>query len=358
MKKTILVLYGGQSVEHQVSLQTAYSVLNALDKEKYHVVPVYITEDGKWCTLSPLKHSIANVEELQTNSLKTVAGSIADLLVEYFGKENKPLVFPVLHGPLGEDGTVQGFLELLDVPYVGNGVFASAVAIDKEKTKVLLKQEGILQAQSITIRSHEWKEHAEELVSLIESKLGYPCYIKPARMGSSVGIKLGYDRTELKQGILEAFQYDTKLLIEPEIIGREMQVAVLGNDYPKASVVGELKKERAFMDYNAKYIEGKIVPVIPAELPESVHEKMRDVAIRAFKALDCKGLCRVDFFVTKSYEVIVNEVNTLPGFTAFSLYPALWQKTDGTTYSQLLERLIQLALENKENTHQTTTIVR
>lgn len=349
MKTQIVVLYGGKSVEHEVSLQTAYYVLNALDREKYHIYPVYITKEGQWCSKGLLQKPILEAKELQVNSHLPVADSIAEVLKLHFSTRENVIAFPLLHGTNGEDGTVQGLLELLDIPYVGNGVLSSAIGIDKEKTKQILHQAGILQAQYITVQESE--ANIARIIEQVEEKMGYPCYIKPARLGSSVGINRCTSREEMHKGIREAFKFDHKLIIEPEIIGREMQVAVLGNESPKASVVGEYLKERAFMDYEAKYVDGKLIPVIPAELPFAVQHEMRRLAVEAFKALNATGLLRVDFFVTNSYELIVNEVNTLPGFTAYSMFPALWEKTNGTSYAQLLESLIQLARERYERQH-------
>lgn len=348
MKTNLMVVYGGKSVEHDVSLQTAFSVLNALDLKKYNVFPVYITETGEWCSKGLFQEKAVDVQELRASSEKGVAGSLADILQLHFTTGEKSVVFPLVHGTNGEDGTLQGLLQLLDVPYVGNGVLASALGIDKEKTKQVLKQEGILQAQYVSVRLPDWEEDPGFILTHVEKQIGYPCYIKPASLGSSVGISIGSNRQELETAIVEAFKFDEKIVVEPEVIGREMQVAVIGNEQPEASVVGEYLKERAFMDYKAKYVDGKLVPVIPASLPEQVQEEMRRIAVQAFKALDCSGLVRVDFFVTSSYEILVNEVNTLPGFTAYSMFPALWEKTNGTSYAQLIEKLIQLAQEKYE----------
>jgi D-alanine-D-alanine ligase len=356
MKTKVVVLYGGQSAEHEVSLQSALAVINGLNKDRYVVYPVYISKRGIWTVSAPVTEELADVRQLQAESGRrdrSVANSLAHVLGQ-LEEHRQTVFFPVLHGPYGEDGTVQGLLELLQVPYVGNGVLASALSIDKAMTKEVLSRAYIPQAEHLTFTEEAWLADESAGLRQVKEQIDVPCYVKPARLGSSVGISRCGTVTELREAIANAFRYDHKIVIEKEIIGREMQVAVLGNTEPRASVVGEYIKERPFMDYKAKYVDGKLVPVIPAKLEDDIQQIMREMAVRAFKALEATGLLRVDFFVTARNEVFLNEVNTLPGFTKYSMFPALWQKTDGTTYPKLLDRLIALALERhkrKQNIH-------
>jgi len=342
MKTNIYVIYGGKSVEHDASLLSAFSVINSLDKYKYNVYPIYITRGGVWCDLGKLKSNVKDIKQLQLDSSSTVTDSVGEFITKQLKKNEKCIAFPVLHGTNGEDGTIQGLFEMLNIPYVGNGVLSSAVGIDKVMMKDIFSLRNIPQADYTSLRLYDWKANEEKAYKQIEDSLAYPCFVKPAKLGSSVGINRCEDRSQLKEAIKEAFLYDNKIIVEEEIIGREMQIAVIGNDYPKASVIGEYIQERQFMDYAAKYIDGKLVPVIPARLSTETSEAMRDIAIQCFKSLNCCGLVRVDYFVTDDNNFYVNEVNTLPGFTSYSMFPALWEKTDGTTYSDLIEKLIEL----------------
>ncbi|MBU5438785.1 D-alanine--D-alanine ligase [Tissierella sp. MSJ-40] len=348
MKTNIFVIYGGKSVEHEVSLHSASAIMNAVNKEKYNIYPIYITKEGIWYSLGLLKDDIGDIEQLKKTSSSTIPSSIGDFLTNYLKHDEKNIVFPALHGTNGEDGTIQGLLELLDIPYVGNEVLSSALGMDKVIMKDLFTKENIPQGKYMSLRFHTWKDNSEESLEKIEMTIGYPCFVKPARSGSSVGISRCENKDELKKGLQEAFLYDNKTVIEEEIIGREMQISVVGNDYPKASVVGEFIMERRFMDYNAKYLDGKLIPVIPARLLKNLSDAMRETAIKTFKILNCYGLVRVDYFVTEDNKFYVNEVNTMPGFTKSSMTPALWEKTDGTTYPQLIEKLIELAFERYE----------
>ncbi|WP_406243513.1 D-alanine--D-alanine ligase [Tissierella carlieri] len=345
MKTNIYVLCGGKSVEHDISLKSASAIMNAIDREKYNVYPIYITNEGVWCNLGLLEEKINAPDELRRTTSSTVSFSIGEFLTKVLNNSEKNLVIPALHGPNGEDGTIQGFLELLDIPYLGNEVLSSAVAMDKVMTKDLFSKYNIPQVKYLSFRLHSWQENEEDAYNLVENEIGYPCYVKPSNGGSSVGISRAENREELKSSFKEAFLYDRKIIIEKEIVAREMQISVIGNNHPKASVPGEFIMERPFFDYNAKYIDGKLIPVIPARLEPEVSDKVRETAVKAFKILNCHGLARVDIFVTDENEIFVNEVNTMPGFTAVSMTPVLWGATDGTTYAELIERLIQLALE-------------
>ncbi|MEY8416033.1 D-alanine--D-alanine ligase [Tissierella praeacuta] len=345
MKTNIYVLCGGKSVEHDISLRSASAIINAIDREKYNVYPIYITNEGSWCNLGLLEGRINNPDELRRNSSSSIAFSIGEFLTKVLKDDEKNLVFPALHGPNGEDGTIQGLLELLDIPYVGNEVLSSALAMDKVMTKDLLSRHNIPQVKYVPINLHNWKENEEKSYETVEDQIGYPCYIKPSNGGSSVGISRAENREELIASFKDAFRYDCKIIIEKELVAREMQISVVGNNNPKASVPGEFIMERPFFDYNAKYIDGKLIPVIPARLEPEVSNKVRETAVKAFKILNCYGLARVDIFVTDENEIFVNEVNTMPGFTAVSMTPVLWGATDGTTYEELIEKLINLALE-------------
>lgn len=345
MKTNIYVLYGGKSVEHEVSLTSAFAVINSLDKDKYNVYPIYITNDGVWSPLGLINHSLKDSEELRKPTSNTVSNSIGDFLLNQLKDNEKSIVFPVLHGTNGEDGTIQGLLELLNIPYVGNEVLSSAAGMDKVIMRDLFAKHNIPQTKYTSIKLHIWEENKEKACDKIEEALNYPHYVKPANLGSSVGINRVENRKELIKAIEEAFLYDCKVIIEEEVIGREMQISVVGNNDPKVSVPGEFILEDPFFDYDAKYIDGKLIPVIPAKLEPDVSDKVRKFAVKAFKVLDCHGLARVDIFVTDDNEILVNEVNTMPGFTSVSMTPVLWGATDGTTYAQLVEKLIQLGFK-------------
>lgn len=345
MKTNIYVLCGGKSVEHDISLRSASAIINAIDREKYNVYPIYITNGGVWCNLGLWENKIESPDELRSISSSTVSLSMGEFLTNILKADEDNLVFPALHGPNGEDGTVQGFLELLNIPYVGNGVLSSSVAMDKVVTKDLLTKYNIPQVKYTSFKVHSWKENEEKSYEEVEKEIGYPCYIKPSNGGSSVGISVARNREELVNSFKEAFLYDSKIIIEAEIVAREMQVSVVGNHNPKASVPGEFIMERPFFDYNAKYIDGKLIPVVPARLTPEITDLVCRTAEKTFKVLNCSGLARVDIFVTDNNEIFVNEINTMPGFTAVSMTPVLWKATDGTTYGELVERLIRLGLE-------------
>ena len=347
MKKNIYVIYGGKSVEHEVSFKTASYIMNALDKEKYKVLPVYITLEGVWCSLEEVKAEITDIEQLRKSTSSSVTASIGEFLTKVLRPEEENIVFPALHGTNGEDGTIQGLLELLDIPYVGNGVMGSALGIDKAVMKDLFTMANIPQTVYQSLRYVDFIENEDYAIRNLEKSIGYPCYVKPAKLGSSVGINRCSNQEELITSIKEAFLYDRKLVVEQEVIGREMQIAVVGNEKPMASVVGEFIQERSFMDYNAKYVDGKLVAVIPARLTRDMSNRMRETAESVFKLLNCSGLVRVDYFVTDD-NYFVNEVNTMPGFTKLSMFPALWEKTNGTTNKELIEKFIALAIEKNQ----------
>lgn len=362
MKKKIRVgvIFGGRSAEHEVSLVSATSVIEALDKGKYEVVPIGITKEGRWLssstTLQLLKEG-KGLDEMTERVLlpdPTWKG-----LVEFRsdGVSTTPdpldVVFPVLHGPYGEDGTIQGLLDLANVPYVGAGTLASALGMDKVIQKQIFERAGLPVTESRYFTSKEYKESPSRWIREIEDAFSYPCFVKPANLGSSVGITKAHNRTELKRGIFEAEHYDRKILVERSIENaREIECSVLGNDEPRASVPGEVIPSNEFYDYDAKYVDGKSQIVIPAPIPKKVKERIQDIAVKAFKAIDCSGMARVDFLVTRDrYKIYICEVNTIPGFTPISMYPKLWEAS-GVPYPKLLDILIELAIErHRERSH-------
>jgi len=265
------------------------------------------------------------------------------------------VIFPVLHGTYGEDGALQGLLEMANVPYVGCGVLGSALGMDKEKMKMLFSSVGLPSADYLVYRRNEWERSPERLMDVIEQRLGYPCFVKPVNLGSSVGVNKAHDRAELQRAIDEAAEFDRKIIIERNINCRELECAVLGNDEPIASVVGEVIASNEFYDYRAKYIDGKSQVTIPADIPQTTAEEVRRQSIQAFLALDLSGLARADFFLEKETgKVYINEVNTMPGFTSISMYPKLWEAS-GLSYTELLDRLIELAIERHEDRQRNRT---
>ncbi|MDQ6420981.1 D-alanine--D-alanine ligase family protein [Paenibacillus sp. LHD-117] len=347
MKINLFVLYGGKSVEHEVSLKTALTVLGSVDQSKFDVYPVYITREGQWRCAGLQEQPPAGMENLVPKREDAAPGqaseSIGNVLLRYFSVEGKKAALPLLHGSNGEDGTVQGLLELLDIPYVGNGVLGAALTLDKDVSKRLLEQAGIRQTRYISFGLGEWLEQGPALMERVQRELGLPCYVKPATLGSSIGISRCENVRQLSEGIEEAFRYDRRLVVEREIPGREIQVAVMGNDRPIASMPGEFIHRHRFFDFESKYMDKELVMSIPAELPEGVTARIRGTALRAYRALCCSGLARVDFFLDAEGELYLNEINALPGFTGTSMYPVMWERTDGTTYSELIEKLIDYA---------------
>ncbi|MBD0382332.1 D-alanine--D-alanine ligase [Paenibacillus sedimenti] len=359
------LIYGGKSGEHDVSLQTALAVMKAVDFNKYEVLPFYITKKGEWKSGAPLLGPAESKEALTfgaaeagtqaSHALAPIFGSIGpkgevSISAKTDGtagasEAGLDVIFPLLHGTFGEDGTVQGLLEMANIPYVGAGVLASAVGMDKVMMKKIFAQEGLPQCVFRHFTRTEWgKNRAYHLLEL-ETAIGYPCFVKPANLGSSVGISKARNQEELIAAVNFAFQYDRKVIIEENIDAREIEVAVLGNDEPQASVAGEIVSSNEFYDYKAKYLDGKSAMIIPAEIPAETADLIRQLAIQAFQAIDGSGLSRVDFFLGKAdQKVYINEINTMPGFTPFSMYPLLW-KESGKPYAELLDDLIRLAIE-------------
>ncbi len=383
-KLRVGVLFGGRSGEHEVSLLSAASVLNAIDKSKYDVVPIGITKEGRWVTASHAERLLkgtpaeaADARHLragdpETTSAAAVLARGEGIVVPPMPGQNHSslmpfetdardlraavdpvdvdIIFPVLHGTFGEDGTIQGLLELADIAYVGAGVLGSAAGMDKDVMKRLFRDAGLPIVKHVTILRSAWREQPRKARKLIEEKLKYPVFVKPANLGSSVGISKVHDAGELAAAMDEAARFDRKLVIEEGVGGkkakaREIECSVLGNDKPIASVAGEVVPIKEFYDYNAKYLDEGSELIIPTKVTKTKMKEIQRLAIAAFQAVDCSGLARVDFLMDpRSQKMYVNEINTLPGFTSISMYPKLWA-VSGIAYSELIDRLIQLGLE-------------
>ena len=354
MKKlSVCVLFGGISPEHEVSLRSAEYVLNSMDPEKYNIFPVGITKDGDWVLFGGTDYSMLPSgawKDHPDNRRAAISPVRGQGLLSFEGdcvvREWIDVVFPVLHGENGEDGTVQGLLQLAGIPYVGPHVSASAVAMDKTLTKLVVDQAGVTQADWALVRSNELDNHMDSVVEGIENKFSYPVFVKPAGTGSSVGVSKAADREALKAALLKAGAFDAKILVEEFIHGREVEVAVMGNGSPVASVCGEIDSGAEFYDYDAKYVTDTSVAYIPARISEETAELVREQAVKVYSAVGCQGLSRVDFFVTyEGDRVVFNEINTIPGFTSISMYPKLFAAS-GIPGGQLIDKLLQLAMEN------------
>ncbi len=355
----VALLFGGQSEEHDVSLRSALTVMGALDPAKYEVVPIGITRDGSWLSggdpmrqltaQSPL-FALESGEQSATNQPPSgVAFGVSNEIAPAAGPAvlngGVDVVFPVLHGPRGEDGTVQGLLELANLPYVGSGVLGSAVAMDKAMAKTVLQEAGIAQGPWELVTRAEWRRDPGAVAARIEERLGYPCFTKPANLGSSVGITKVHGPEELAAALDTAAHLDRRIVVEKAIDARELEISVLGNDSPIASLPGEIVPCNEFYDYSAKYVDDGSELIIPADVPGDVVHRIQALAIRAFAALDLAGLARVDFFLERDTgELYLNEVNTIPGFTSISMYPMLWEAS-GVPLADLVDRLIALAIE-------------
>ena len=359
MKKKVGILFGGKSAEHEISLLSAQNIYEAIDRTLFEPVLIGIDKYGRWL-LNGSKQFLLNADNPYLVSINP-DGKPVILHTEYSGMlytESTgviPLdvVFPILHGPFGEDGTIQGFLKLADIPFVGTGVLGSAVGMDKDAMKRLLRDAGIPIGKFISLKSHE---HVP-LFAEIEEAIGKPFFIKPANMGSSVGINKVRNEVEYAAALIDAFQYDTKIIIEEFIPGREIECAVLGNEEPAASVPGEVIPSHEFYSYNAKYLDEKGASFeIPANLDNETKKRIQDTAIKVFQTLCCEGLSRVDFFLKESGEIIVNEINTMPGFTRISMFPKMWEAS-GISYTELITRLISLAVNRFEKEKQLKTSV-
>ena len=353
MKKlSVCILFGGMSPEHEVSLRSAEAVLNNLDHNKYNVFPVGITRDGDWILYTGKDYSLLPTGEWERyprNRRAAISPVRGQGLLSFEGdcvvREWIDVVFPVLHGENGEDGAMQGLLKLAGIPYVGPHVAASAVAMDKTLTKLVVDNAGVPQAVWHLVRRGDLKNHMENTLDTLEYRFRYPMFVKPAGTGSSVGVSKAADREALRSALTSAAEFDEKILVEEFIHGREIEVAVLGNENPVASICGEIDSGADFYDYEAKYVTDTSTAYIPARIPEDVQETVREAAIKVYKAVGCQGLSRVDFFVTfDENRVVFNEINTLPGFTSISMYPKLFGAS-GIPYSQLIDQLLELAQE-------------
>ena len=353
-KKKVGIIFGGKSAEHEVSLQSAKNIVEAIDKTKFEVFLIGIDKEGKW-HLNDQSSYLLNAEDPKlirlnksNDPIAIVPGEMDKQLIHAENAvqlEQLDVVFPIVHGTLGEDGSLQGMLRLANLPFVGPSVLGSSICMDKDIAKRLLKDAGINVAKGLTYTSA-----TKEKISYEEAAayLGTPMFIKPANQGSSVGVSKVSTKEEFEAGIRSAFQYDHKLIVEENIVGREIECSVLGNTDPKASLLGEILPHTEFYSYESKYIDEKGAELaIPAELSDQVTKEMQNIAIKAFETLQCEGLARVDFFLTDNGDIYVNEVNTLPGFTKISMYPKLWE-VSGISYPELIKRLIELAIERHE----------
>ena len=348
----LIVIFGGQSAEHDVSCVTATHVLRAVDQTRYRITPIGIDRDGHWQLATAAQRALAAGPDALPERLEAVGDALSPTSMISSALSAGPVVvMPLLHGPLGEDGTVQGMLELLDVPYVGSGVLASAVAMDKAVAKELVGFHAIPQARWFSLREHE--VGPARLEAIVES-LGLPLFVKPANMGSSVGVTKASSREELQRSVEHALTYDEWVVIEEMVVGREIEVAVLGNLHPVASMPGEIVPGKDFYDYEDKYLADSAQLLIPAPLTDAQTAEVRALAVQVYQALRCEGLARVDFFFEeRGRGFLINEVNTMPGFTPISMYPKMWQQT-GMTYSGLVDQLIDLALERHQRRRRNT----
>lgn len=343
------ILFGGKSAEHEVSLQSAKNVIDAIDKDTYEVSLIGIDKTGRWLLpnksqflLNESDPKLIKLNKENEESVALIPQSAGELtnLTNVDAHTSIDVVFPILHGPFGEDGTIQGLLKLAGVPFVGAGVLGSAVGMDKDVMKRLLRDAGIPIGKFLVFRDGDTLEFED-----IVEKLGLPFFVKPANLGSSVGVNKVKDKQTFDRAIAEAFEYDTKILIEEFIEGRELECAILGNKFPVASCVGEITPHLEFYSYDAKYLDDNGATLtIPADIPKEIAERVRELALKTFKTLSCEGLGRVDFFLKKDGSLLVNEINTMPGFTKISMYPQLWASS-GVPYPELINRLIQLAFE-------------
>ena len=360
-KLRVGVIFGGRSGEHEVSLVSAASVMKALDREKYEVVPIGITPEGRWISSAHAHAMLTGKTGLEREPEKWLIPEpqrrgLVSLAQTENSREPLDVVIPLVHGTYGEDGTLQGLLELTDIPYVGAGVLASAVGMDKIVQKQIFRDAGLPIVRYTWFLSSACRRNPAATARAAETKLAYPIFVKPANTGSSVGIVKAHNRRELVDGLQTAAEFDRKVICEEGLRNvREIECAVLGNNEPEASLPAEVIPSNEFYDYEAKYVDGKTAAVIPAKLPGASKRRIRTLAVTAYKSIDCAGMARVDFFVTKGRgRIYLNEVNTIPGFTAISMYPKMWEAS-GLPYPQLLDRLIALAIERHGETSRRRT---
>jgi D-alanine-D-alanine ligase len=360
-KIRVAVLFGGRSSEHEVSLTSALSILKHIDQTKYSVLPIKVSKTGRWQVLPNIKAlnsyqslesskgTLVLVGDPQSKGLIRLGKNSSDSSAEDWFQEPIDVVFPILHGTFGEDGRMQGLLDLADLPCVGAGVLASALGMDKILMKQIFIQNDLPCPDYLYFLRKDWEKSAEVILKGTVKEIGFPCFVKPANTGSSVGVSKAQNEKELIRAVDQAGLYDRKILVEKAIDARELECAVLGNDDPKASVVGEIVPCNEFYDYDAKYLLDGSKTLVPADLPDSVSQTVRSMSIAAFKALDCAGMGRVDFLLEgKTNRIFINEINTIPGFTPISMYPKLWEAS-GISYPELIDRLIELALEHHQD---------
>lgn len=366
-KLRVGLIFGGRSGEHEVSLASAKAIMENLDRDKYEIVPIGITKQGSWLLgteptrLLAVEQDVEQSHQVATTAVTLTGDPTVRRLIPLQGQEplqengTLDIIFPVMHGPYGEDGTLQGLLEMANVPYVGCGVLGSALGMDKEKMKMIFQSVGLPNVDYLVFRRSQWEHSPEDVMHTIEQRLGYPCFAKPVNLGSSVGVNKAHNRAELSHAMQIAAEYDRKIIIEQGIDCRELETAILGNDAPIASIVGEVVASGEFYDYNAKYIDNKSQVIIPANISQEIVEEVRRQALKAFLALDLSGLARIDFFLERATgKIYINEVNTLPGFTQISMYSKLWAAS-GIPYSELLDRLIELAQERYDDRQRNRT---
>lgn len=353
-KLSVCILFGGISPEHEVSLRSAESVLNNIDHEKYNIFPVGITKEGDWILFGGTDYSMLPAGTWQSydgNRRAAISPVHGQGLLSFENdcvvRERIDVVFPVLHGAGGEDGAIQGLLQIAGIPYVGPHIAASAACMDKCMTKLVADQSGIRQAAWVLVTKPAYDHNVENVLDMVEQRFTYPVFVKPAGTGSSVGVSKARDRAGLVQALETALVYDSKVLVEEFIDGQEVECAVLGNETPMASVCGEIDAGADFYDYEAKYVSDSSQLYIPARISDEAAEQVRETAVRIYEALGCCGLSRVDFFVKKDGEVIFNEINTIPGFTSISMYPKLFEAS-GIPYPQLIDQLLELAMESRQ----------
>ncbi|MCC6238627.1 MAG: D-alanine--D-alanine ligase [Dehalococcoidia bacterium] len=346
-RQRLAVIFGGRSPEHEVSVVSARSVMREADPARFEVVPFGITKGGRW--LSPADTRARLDDGARRDMGHEEARGVLDTPAVLGDLASVDAVFPIVHGPLGEDGTLQGLLELAGIPYVGAGVAASAIGMDKELMRAVFARAGLPQADYLVLRDADIEAPPEDALREIAGRLGFPCFVKPCNGGSSVGVSKARSREDLLEALHEAGRFDRKVIVEAAIAGREVECAVLGNAHPEASPLGEITPRAEFYTYDAKYADDSTELTVPARVSEAVRDRIQSLAVRAFEALDCAGMARVDFFVTPEDDLRVIEVNTLPGFTPISMYPRLWQEA-GLTYGGLISKLVDLALERHRST--------
>ncbi|MDD7764224.1 MAG: D-alanine--D-alanine ligase [Peptoniphilaceae bacterium] len=346
--KSIYLLYGGKSAEHEISVLTAKSIINNLDRKKYKIFPIYVDKSGRWNYLGENFNLIENEKELIVEGFGSVAKSISNFFEKNFENE-EAIFFPAMHGTFSEDGTIQGFFDIMDLTYVGNNVLSSAVCMDKVTANDIFASNGILQPKYYLVTKYEFEKEPEKQIENILEKIGESSFIKPCNAGSSVGVTKVNKKEEIIPALLEAFKFDNRVLVEEAIIGDELQVLVVGNNTLKATLPGGVKVTREFFDYEAKYLDETTDHIIPWDLSEDEIKEIQSVAKKAYAVTNCKGFARVDIFVRDSdRKMLVNEINTIPGMTSVSMAPAMYMKSFDKTYGDFLDELIELAIENKK----------